>query len=133
MPQKNNFSPKLVERSGVNMRKLDFELFQGFLSFFFKPLPHLDVFWRFFAPSPFEASNREKMPFLDPNSVFRLRNVDKKWSFFRCRSLSKRFIKWLTVGGCAPSVSGVRRGRQPPSSPSKFWTCVRLKMASSRS
>jgi hypothetical protein len=85
---------------------------------FIKIFPHIDVFWRLFCPPPFEASNSENMPYLDPKHCF---------SFEKCCLKSNHFF------GAEIHQNGTSWGRQKWDMPRKFWTCDRLKMASGRS
>jgi hypothetical protein len=84
------------------------EKFQCNSSHLLNLFPHIDVFWQLFVhPTPFfEASNSEKMPYLDPNTVFRLRNVVNKSEHGPHHN--------DTSGGCqkgdvSPSVFGIWR------------------------
>jgi hypothetical protein len=58
-----------------------------------------------------------------------LRNVDKKVITFLAPPYEKGTSRGCQKGDVSPSVLGVKREPQPPSSPRKFWTCDRLKIA----
>jgi hypothetical protein len=50
----------------------------------------------------------------------------KKWPLFRHSTLTKKNIRGLPEGGCAPFCLGDWKGAESPSSPRKVWTCERL-------
>jgi hypothetical protein len=83
------------------------------------PLLHIDLF-----PTIFEASDGEKNVLSKtPNTCFYLTNVVKKVITFSAPSP----IKLIHQGGdVPPSEWGFEGGA---SSPKRFWTCERLKLA----
>jgi hypothetical protein len=87
------------------------QVLQKFRLIFINPLPHIDVFWRLFDLPPFfEASNSEKLSYLDPKQCFSFEKCClKKWSLFRRRLPPKWYIKGLPEGGSDPFCLGVWR------------------------